>query len=138
VIRLLLRVLLAAASIVFVVAPQAASAQTDVGCTTAALISAIDAANATPATTDTLSLSSGCVYSFTSADLTNGDSALPRITTSITIQGSGAVIERSSGAAADFRLLYIAVAGRWRWTISRCAAGGRTTAPASTTTSAGR
>lgn len=86
-----------------------ASAQTtiDVSCDTTELVAAITTANGTPEA-DTLNLSASCIYSFTTADVTNSDSALPRITTPITINGNGATFTRSGGL---FRFFYIASSG---------------------------
>src|SRR5688500_4389580 len=78
-----------------------------VTCDPAALVAAITAANATPEP-DTLDLEPACVYTFTTAsdidaDMFVGNSALPRITTPITINGNGATLQRAGGSP-NFRL----------------------------------
>ena len=67
-------------------------------------IAAINAANANP-DADTINLASGGTYTFT-APYDNVDfAALPRITSTITIKGNGATIQRSSAAGTpDFSL----------------------------------
>ena len=84
-----------------------ASAQTSVGCSTSALVSAIEAANAN-GDADTLSLASGCTYSFTTSNSSDvdGANALPAIASPITIVGNGAQIERDE-AGAEMRLLKV-------------------------------
>jgi WD40 repeat protein len=79
--------------------------------TVAALRTAIDTANSTPATADTLCLSG--TYSFTDAPSAyNGDgsNALPSITSPITLVGNAgtATLSRASGSPT-FRLLRVAV-----------------------------
>jgi predicted outer membrane repeat protein len=87
----------------------AAAAAVAVPCSSSSLISAISTANTTPAD-DSLSLTSGCVYSFTAADnATDGGNALPVITGSVSIAGNGATITRSGSTA--FRLFDVASAG---------------------------
>jgi hypothetical protein len=93
----------------FVFSVQLAHAATSVGCSTTALVTAINTANSSSGTTDTLDLSANCTYTFTSAnsiDATNGDSALPKITSPIIINGNGATIKRDS-ASTNFRLIYV-------------------------------
>lgn len=84
-----------------------ASAQTSVACSTSALVSAIQAANAN-GDADTLSLASGCTYSFTASNHSDvdGANALPAIASPITIIGNGAQIERDE-AGAEMRLLKV-------------------------------
>jgi hypothetical protein len=73
-----------------------ALAATAVACSSASLISAINGANA--ASTATLSLSKGCVYSLTTTDNSaDGGNGLPVITGNVTIQGNGAIIKRTAG-----------------------------------------
>ena len=87
----------------------AADAAVAVPCSASSLISAISIANTTPAD-DSLSLASGCVYSFAAANNTTDDgNALPVITGSVSIAGNGATITRSGSAA--FRLLDVASTG---------------------------
>jgi hypothetical protein len=93
----------------FVALGGAAAAAVAVPCSASALISAISTANTTPAD-DSLSLTSGCVYSFTAANnATDGGNALPVITGSVSITGNGATITRSGSTA--FRLFDVASAG---------------------------
>jgi predicted outer membrane repeat protein len=93
----------------FVALGGAAAAAVAVPCSAASLISAISTANTTPAD-DSLSLTSGCVYSFTAANNgTDGGNALPVITGSVSIAGNGATITRSGSTA--FRLFDVASAG---------------------------
>ncbi|MEC4806956.1 MAG: DUF4347 domain-containing protein [Jaaginema sp. PMC 1079.18] len=64
---------------------------------------------------DIINLTAGVTYSFTSgiqilagaSNIARGIAALPKIFTSIVINGNGAIIERSTAAATDFRLFYI-------------------------------
>jgi hypothetical protein len=86
-----------------------AHAAVAVPCSASSLISAISTANTTPADSS-LSLASGCVYSFTTADnATDGGNALPVITGSVSIAGNGAAITRSGSTA--FRLFDVASTG---------------------------
>jgi hypothetical protein len=86
-----------------------AEAAVTVPCSAASLISAISTANTTPADA-ALSLTSGCVYSFSAADnSTDGGNALPVITGSVSITGNGATITRSGSTA--FRLFDVASGG---------------------------
>lgn len=68
----------------------------DVGCSVPELINAVDAANNTGAD-EVLNLSANCTYTFTEPFFPDGDEALPPIINAgtLTIQGNGAVIERS-------------------------------------------
>ncbi len=104
-----------------VVGTQSAAAATiDVSCASGpvGLINAIATANATPAVADTINLQTGCVYTFTASNMTGdatptrfnwyGPSALPQIASDITIEGNGAVIERSTSAnTTSFRMVYV-------------------------------
>ncbi|HEX6469620.1 MAG TPA: hypothetical protein VF069_11045 [Streptosporangiaceae bacterium] len=85
----------------------AARAAVAVPCSTAALISAINTANAA-GTPQTLDLSPGCTYTLTvpAAFGTRGGDGLPIITGNITINGHDAVIRRTS--AALFRIFEVA------------------------------
>ena len=83
----------------------------EVDCNPEALISAVNAANSTPEA-DILNLAPDCVYSFLVGDSTHGDSALPRITSDITIVGggSGSTLLRAV-ESPDFRLIYVSYNG---------------------------
>ena len=75
-----------------VAAPAVASAAPGSGnvpCTQAALVGAIDAANA--AGGGTINLTQGCDYALTSVD--NGGNGLPVVTTRISVNGNGATID---------------------------------------------
>ena len=75
-----------------VAAPAVASAAAGSGnvpCTQAALVAAINAANA--AGGGTINLASGCHYSLSSAD--NRENGLPVVTTRICVNGNGATID---------------------------------------------
>lgn len=72
-----------------------------------ALVSAITAANANGTSSDTICLTADSTYSFFSAA---NSIALPSITTPITIIGSGAILERGSGAP-QFRLFNVTASG---------------------------
>ncbi len=76
----------------------------NVPCSSAALSAAINIANSA-AGADTLNLAAGCPYFYTAGDAVNTDSALPRITSPITINGNGAIIARVGGP--QFRLLRV-------------------------------
>ena len=89
----------------------AAAATISVGCgdtRVAELIAAIEQANTTPAA-DTIELAVDCVYTLTAVHNTiqhQGANGLPVISTPLTINGNGAVIERSTAADTPaFRLL---------------------------------
>jgi WD40 repeat protein len=74
---------------------------------TAALISAITTANGTPEA-DTICLAENGTYTFTAAY--GSSTALPQITSDITIEGNNATLTRS-GAAPNFRLIQIESTG---------------------------
>jgi hypothetical protein len=84
--------------------PVYASPYTVPAADTVALARAIRCANADP-DANVINLTNS-TYNFTAGDVTNPDSALPRITTPITINGDGATLQRHA-AAPDFRLLYV-------------------------------
>ncbi|MFN8490264.1 MAG: hypothetical protein U0350_21935 [Caldilineaceae bacterium] len=64
-----------------------------VACDAAALIAAINTANASPEP-DTLNLTAGCTYTFTQVDnWWYGPNALPAIASAITIEGNGAILK---------------------------------------------
>lgn len=73
----------------------ASAASFNVGCSAAALISAVEDANAT-AGGDTLNLQAGCTYSLTARY--DDEDGLPQIATPMIINGNGAVIERAAGS----------------------------------------
>ncbi|MDG4550388.1 MAG: hypothetical protein P9G45_08235, partial [Candidatus Contendobacter sp.] len=88
-------------------ATPAGAATISVPCDTTQLIAAINTANAN-GEADTLNLAAGCAYTFTTPDnYWYGPNALPAISSTITIEGNGAIIERDAGAATPFRLFYI-------------------------------
>jgi hypothetical protein len=83
-------------------------AMVSVPCGTAALASAISAANSRDATT--LRLTSGCTYSITTP--ATGTDGLPIITGNIAIEATGnTVISRSTAAPTAFRILDVAAHG---------------------------
>jgi hypothetical protein len=86
--------------------PTSAHAVQVVACSENALVNAINAANTIGG--DDLILSPFCTYTITTAHGSsgNGPSALPVITTPITMSGLGTDIVRASGAA-DFRILEV-------------------------------
>ncbi|MEZ5582578.1 MAG: hypothetical protein R3F37_07280 [Candidatus Competibacteraceae bacterium] len=90
---------------------QAATFDID-SCDATALINAIDTANGN-GQADVINLSGDCVYTLTSINnVTDGSNGLPSITSTITINGNGATIERSSvPSTPDFRLIHIAASG---------------------------
>ena len=74
----------------------------------AELITAIDDANATPGP-DVIELAAGCVYSFTTVNnYFYGPNALPVVASDLTIEGHGAIVERSG--STNMRLFYVASA----------------------------
>jgi hypothetical protein len=82
-------------------------------CSAAALIAAINNANATPATEDTIDLVSGCIYELTAVDnFMDGSNGLPSIVSTIVINGNDATILRShaSGTPA-FRIFHVSNIG---------------------------
>ncbi len=103
--RAVTRSLLIFAVLAVLLALPAHAAVVNVACDSAALAAAVAAANASDEP-DTLNLSPGCIYGFSLSDSTNPDSALPRATGTLTLNGNGAAIERAS-EAPDFRLLYV-------------------------------
>ncbi|MDQ1501096.1 MAG: hypothetical protein QOI86_4436, partial [Actinomycetota bacterium] len=86
----------------------ARAADVTVACSNAALISAITNANAA-AGADVLTLPAGCTYTLTTPDnYWYGPNGLPPIASDITIEGNGAVIERSNaGGTTPFRLFFV-------------------------------
>ena len=81
-----------------------------VPCSVPSLISAISTANAT---SGTVTLTSGCVYTLTAVNnTTDGGTGLPVITGKVTVQGSGATIARSTVTGTPaFRVFDVASAG---------------------------
>jgi hypothetical protein len=94
---------LAVGTVMFI--PVAANAS--VACDEAALITAVDSANA--AGGGTVTLAAGCTYTLTDShgdDGVNGPNGLPVITTPITLSGNATTITRSSTASA-FRIAQV-------------------------------
>src|ERR1700686_2930674 len=87
------------------------AAAAPIACSTSALISAIAAASGGGSVT----LASGCVYTLTSANNSTdggGGTALPVITGTVTIAGSGATIARSTASGTPtFRIFDVAGSG---------------------------
>ena len=81
-----------------------------VACSVPSLVAAITTANAT---SGTVTLTSGCVYTLTAVNnTTDGGTGLPVITGKVTVQGSGATITRSAVAGTPaFRMFDVATAG---------------------------
>jgi hypothetical protein len=76
------------------------------------LIEAIEIANGSPATMDTIILSKACIYELIQVhNNTHGQNGLPAITSPIQIIGNGATIIRSEKAADEFRLFFVSSAG---------------------------
>lgn len=88
----------------------AARASTNsIGCTPEAMIDAINAANAN-LDADTLDLTANCTYTFTEANNSDseGATALPVITSEITINGNNATLARSGAEGTlSFRLVQV-------------------------------
>ena len=81
-------------------------------CTTDYLISQINLANSSPATTDVIELVPGCVYMLDKVDnFAFGASGLPEINSPIVINGHGATISRDQSVQERFRLIYISSGG---------------------------
>ena len=100
---------LIAAGMASVVVESPALAQTP--CTASALTLAIATANST---NGTVTLTSGCTYTLTAINNTtdNGGVGLPVITGTVTIQGSGAIIARSTAFGTPvFRIFDVASSG---------------------------
>src|SRR5512136_2921992 len=63
-------------------------------CTVSYLVSKINEANSTPATTDTIDLPAGCIYTLKNVNNhTGGNNGLPVIRSPIIINGNGATIQ---------------------------------------------
>ena len=76
------------------------------------LIDAINAANSTPATNDTIELAADCLYELTAIhNSTTGDNGLPAITSPIVIRGNNSAILRSTNTTYEFRIFFIASGG---------------------------
>ncbi|MEV6699327.1 hypothetical protein AB0M68_19485 [Streptomyces sp. NPDC051453] len=88
---------------------RAAQAVISVPCNEGALVNAINTANSTPTTPDTLNLAPRCIYILTT-NHGSGVDGLPGITSPITINGRGATITRAS-SAPEFRILFVAPNG---------------------------
>jgi hypothetical protein len=85
-----------------------AQAAVNVPCDPAALVTAVANAN-TAAGPDVLNLAAGCTYSLkTPNNYWYGPNGLPAISSDITIEGNGAVIERSAvQGTPPFRLFFV-------------------------------
>ena len=95
--RAALAAALVAAGTVAVAPSPAHAAVINVGCSPTELVNAMNTANASPATADTITLTAGCTYTFTAPDNHwYGPNALPAIASTITIEGNGAIIERDT------------------------------------------
>lgn len=77
------------------------------------MIAAINNANATPATEDTIDLAPGCLYELTAVDnYTEGSNGLPSIVSQIVINGNGATIFRSYAPnTPPFRIFHVSNIG---------------------------
>ena len=82
------------------VVASAAAWGSNVPCTQAALVAAINAANA--AGGGIINLTPGCHYSLTSSP-DNGENGLPVVTTRIGVNGNGATIDGTSTASGSSR-----------------------------------
>ncbi|MFI9561273.1 hypothetical protein [Nonomuraea endophytica] len=102
--------ILAAGAVILL--PAAAQAKTtSVPCNEAALVTAVNTANA--AGGGTITLLAGCTYTLTSSngnDGVNGPAGLPIITTPITFEGNANIIKRSATASA-FRIVQVGPTG---------------------------
>ncbi len=90
---------------------QAQAAEFNPGCTAAELITAINAANGN-AEADVINLTAGCTITLTATNNTiDGNNGLPDITTGITVNGNGGIIERNPASGDSFRIFHIASSG---------------------------
>ncbi len=110
-IRAILSALLCAGAPLITAAP-AQAANFAVGCgpdRVAELVAAVDAANANGAGADTITLAAGCTYTLATPNNSwYGPNALPAIASTITVEGNGATIERSSASGTpSFRLFFV-------------------------------
>jgi hypothetical protein len=77
-----------------------------------ALIEAIDIANGTPTTLDSIELAPNCVYELEQVhNNTHGNNGLPPITSPIMIIGHGSAIVRSDKSVEEFRIFIVLSAG---------------------------
>lgn len=92
--------------------PMSQAAVFDISCGAVELINAINTANA-DAAADVINLTAACTITLMDVhNTTNGRNGLPSITTDITINGNGGIIERSSESECPFfRIFHIAAAG---------------------------
>jgi hypothetical protein len=74
------------------------------------LVNAINSANGT-ATADTITLDGSTFTLSTVHNTTNGPNGLPSITSNITIEGNGSIIERRATATAQFRVFHVSLTG---------------------------
>ncbi|MFB6615587.1 hypothetical protein ACFCV9_15430 [Streptomyces sp. NPDC056367] len=100
---------LLAGALVAVPAQAAHAAAVTVPCSVPELVSAINAANASPGP-DTIRLAHGCTYRLTAPDPGRPGTGLPEISSEITVEGRGATIVRDEGAPR-FRILFVTVTG---------------------------
>ena len=89
----------------------------EVGCDVTELINAINTANGSEGG-DTINLAAGCIYTLTAVDNdTDGPNGLPSITSTITINGNGATIQRDPSFTCpdvsnpEFRIFHVAASG---------------------------
>ena len=81
-------------------------------CTVDYLIFMINQANSTPATTNTIDLPAGCIYTLTEIDnQTEGNNGLPVITSPVIINGNDATIQRDPNSQQKFRLFLVSNQG---------------------------
>jgi len=82
-------------------------------CSAEFLISSINTANSNGSGTDTIDLASGCTYELGVVDNNvDGHNGTPTITTSIIINGNGAMVRRSTGAQKSaIRLFHVSQGG---------------------------
>ena len=94
--------------------PEARATDYDVPCDVNQLITTITTANGN-GVADTITLALGCTYTLTTTN--NGNNGLPSITTTITINGNGATIQRDlsftcpDGTNPEFRIFHVAGSG---------------------------
>jgi hypothetical protein len=107
--------LMTVASLFVLVSAGAATVSTNVSCSTAALVAAVDSANSSGG--GTINLASGCDYALTAAN--NGGNGLPVVTSRIAVNGNGATIDGTStvrvwevdGPGGDLSLQNVTITG---------------------------
>ena len=81
-------------------------------CSADYLIMEINFANATPATSDAITLAAGCVYELYAIDnATDGNNGLPSIISPIIIDGNSAIISRKNDPSITLRFFHVAPQG---------------------------